>query len=96
MRYERLPNAHKVRAIPQCLADAGFTVTGVEILPLVITNSTLALKVIKFDDIVERLAHVGTLNLQQSGALLDYFSDHASLFNLTINELIFSARANPV
>jgi ubiquinone/menaquinone biosynthesis C-methylase UbiE len=91
--YERLPNSHKVRSIPKFLADAGFAVTGVEIYPLVITDSNLALKVIKFDDIVRRLAHLGRLDLQQGEALLDYFSGHASPFNLSINELIFSARA---
>lgn len=91
--YERLPNSHKVRLIPKFLADAGFAITGVEIYPLVITDPNLALKIIKFDEIIKKLVHVRTLDLQQGKALLAYFSDHASPFNLAINELIFSARA---
>jgi 2-polyprenyl-3-methyl-5-hydroxy-6-metoxy-1,4-benzoquinol methylase len=91
--YERLPNSHKVRSIPKFLADVGFAITGVEIYPLVITDPNLVLKIIKFDEIVRRLVHVGTLDLQQGEALLAYFADHASPFNFSINELIFSARA---
>jgi 2-polyprenyl-3-methyl-5-hydroxy-6-metoxy-1,4-benzoquinol methylase len=90
--YERLPNSHRVRSIPEFLADAGFAVTGVEILPLVITDPNLALKVIKFDEIVRRLAHVGCLDGKQSESLLKYFLGHASPFNLSVNELIVSAR----